>query len=259
MAEAARHAAQAVRAAPNVMRRKARHTLVYGLSADPAHQAHINLVVDAAKALIALGFDIVRILIIPVYRRNPVGAKHKDALPETFEHRFAMCQLAAREIGQRLAGQGGSVEVSRIEQKLVQFTERPNFTVETLHALQAGEAAGTDLILLLGSDLVSGDDPELGHWHQPEKLAQLGTLAIYPRPGHRSNEAFLKSLERTGAHFVHLDEVSQSDITARQIRERLETSDDPLVLSQEGLLTESVALYIKEHTLYRVSESRPGD
>jgi nicotinate (nicotinamide) nucleotide adenylyltransferase len=230
-----------------------KYTLVYGLSANPVYQAHIELVSDAAKALIVRGYAIVKILIIPVYRRNPVGAEseRKRDLPPNFEHRFVMCKLAAKEIAQRLEGQGGPVEVSRIEEELAKPRQGPNYTVETLSALQAREASGTDLIFLLGSDLVSGDDPEFGHWYRPDKLVQLAIIAICPRPGYQPNKSFLKSFEQKGAHFVYLNEVAARDIAARKIKERLEAGEEPLVLGEEGLLPMSVARYVREHNFYR--------
>lgn len=233
------------------MKQVVKYTLVYGLSADPIHQRHVDLMVDGAKAIIGFGYDIVRLLIIPVYRRNPVGTKPRDGLLANFEHRFAMCQLVSRDISQAIRGYTISVEVSRIEQRLVQSTEKPNYTVETLQTLRGKEAAGTEFVLLLGSDLVSGDDPELSHWHAPERLVQMATLAIFPRPKYQVNEAFLKDLKRLGASILRLSEVNLGDISARRIRRRLAAGEDPLALSRERLVPESVALYIKKNALYQ--------
>lgn len=235
----------------------ARHVLVFGLSADPIHRGHVDLVVEATKKLNDLGFEMDRVLIIPVYRRNPTGSKPKDDLGATFAHRLAMCQLAADEVSGWVGELGASVEVSAIEQELARRTGTPNYTVETLQALQAKETPGTGWILLLGSDLLSGDDPELGDWRQPEKLVRLAAIALYPRPGYRSNPAFLREMERKGACFIHLDGVALTDIEARQIRRRLAAGVDPLDLSREGLLSGPVASYIKEHGLYQANGRNP--
>lgn len=223
---------------------------MYGLSADPVHQMHVDLVIEAARKLSGRGFHITRIVIVPVYRRNPAGEKQKGALAASYEDRFAMCELAATDISHGLGELEAFVNVSRIDQRLAQFTEKPNYTVETLQALQSEESPGTKWVLLLGSDLVSGDEPELRYWRQPEKLVQLATIAIYPRPGYPSNARFLRDLERKGARFVQLDEVSQSKASASQIRRRLKDGHDPLALNQEGLLPELVALFVKERGLY---------
>jgi nicotinate (nicotinamide) nucleotide adenylyltransferase len=232
------------------MKREARYTLIYGLSADPVHQMHIDLVINAARKLFMRGFHIRRTILVPVYRRNPAGERQKGVLTASYEDRFAMCELAAVEIRRGLGKLDTFVDVSRIDQQLARNREEPNYTVETLQALQAEESPGTDWVLLLGSDLVSGDDPELQHWRRPEELVLLATMAIYPRPGYPVNREFLNDLERKGACFIQLDEVTRSKASASHIRTRLKDGDDPLVLNQEGLLPEPVALFIKEHGLY---------
>lgn len=225
------------------------YVLVYGLSADPIHQQHVALVVDAARALVARGYALTKIILIPVYRRNPTGPRPKDDLPNTFEHRLAMCQWAAEEIARRLEGLPLQVEVSRIEEELAKGREAPNYTVETLSALQMREP-GLGLIFLLGSDLVSGDQPELGRWREPEKLGQMALLAICPRPGYPPNMAFLDALRRQGAQIVILEEVTTRDMATSAIRQRLEAGEDALRLAEEGLLPLPVARYIHEHGLY---------
>jgi nicotinate (nicotinamide) nucleotide adenylyltransferase len=225
------------------------YRLVYGLSANPIHQQHIDLVVDAAHALMKRDFNVVNAIIVPVYRRNPTGATRKDDLPETFEHRFALCQLAAREMAQRLEVHNIKVEASRIEETLAQSRDAPNYTVETLAALQAS-AGERQLIFLLGGDLISGAEPELMRWREPERLARLALLAICRRAGYAPNEAFLEELRRQGAQVIVLDEVETKDIAASVIRRRLATGESPLRLAQEGLLPFPIAQYIQDHKLY---------
>jgi nicotinate-nucleotide adenylyltransferase len=227
-----------------------KYVLVYGLSANPIHQVHVDLLSDAAKALVRRGYKIEKAMLIPVYRRNLADEK-KDDLPQTFELRFAMCELAAEEIARRLEAVAIPVEVSRIEEKLGKAKKEPNYTLETLLHLQA-EFPDVGWIFLLSSDLVSGDSPEFGRWHQPETLVQLATLAICPRPGYQRNEAILKGFEQSGAHFVYLDELVPRDVAASTIKRRLEAGEDPLALSEEGLLPRSVALYIKQYDVYQL-------
>jgi len=234
---------------PN-MKRKTIYTMVYGLSADPVHQMHIDLVVQAAKTLNKRGLHVATIVIVPVYRRNPVGTMPKGRLRASFEDRLAMGRLVASEIARDLGEFDTDVKVSEIEQQLAQDTENPNYTLQTLQALGAVETPGRTWLLLLGSDLVSGEDPELRHWYQIEKLVQLAIIAIYPRPGYPPNADFLAEMEQNGACFIQLDEVTQKPVSASQIRQRLRDGDDPLILSQEGLLPEPVSKFIKERSLY---------
>ncbi len=231
---------------------KKKHTLIFGLSADPVHQAHSDLVVKVIHALTDLSYSIKNTLIIPVFRRNPVGSKRKDDLPGSFEHRYEMCKLAVVEITNHLRTINVPVIVSRIEEKLVKLNNQPNYAVQTLSALQENEAKDTNMIFLFSSDIVSGENPELRYWYQLEKLIKLTIFAICPRPGYQRNEIFVQSCQKDGARFIFLDEIESEDIAASNIKERLHKGEDPLLLSTQGLLQESVARYIKKNNLYKL-------
>lgn len=229
-----------------------KYILVYGLSADPIHQAHVDLVVDVVKALVIRDYIINKAMIIPVYRRNlPKENKLSDTLEQRFPHRFAICELAAKEISQRLLEQNVPIEVSRIEENLAKPRIEPNYTIETLETLRAETDIDTGFIFIASSDIFSGNPPEFGRWREPERLVQLTSIAICPRPGFQRNDGFLKSFENKGADFIYLDELPQKDVAASQLKERLLAGEDPVNLSKEGLLPESIALYIKEHNLYK--------
>lgn len=227
------------------------YTLVYGLSADPVHQQHLDLLEEGTQAIIELGYHVVRLLIIPVYRRNPVGFKETIGPSATFEYRLAMCRLVSVDISQVLSRYPVSVEVSRIDQQLAQHQGKRNYTVETLQALMAEGNRGMNYMLLLGSDLFSGNDPELKLWYQMEKMIQLATLAIYPRPGYPINGDFLEDIKHLGACAFPLANVKVAGTSSSEIRQLLSTGADPLSLSNQGLIPESVAFYIKENSLYR--------
>jgi len=225
------------------------YLLVVGISADPVHEGHINLIVESTKALLVREISLTKIMIIPVYRRNPVCSKHKNHLPFTFEHRFAMCELAAKEIHNRLQGKVDRVVVSKIEEKLAKSRQKPNYTAETLEIIREVIDIDTGLIFLLGEDVLSGANPQLGKWYKPEKIIQLATLALCPRWGYKRNMDFLEKLQNQGAQFIYLDEVATKNIASSQIKPRLKAGEDPLTLNKEGLLSEDVALYIKDHHL----------
>jgi len=225
------------------------YSLIFGVSADPLHNAHTDLVVGATKELIARGYSITKIIVIPVYRRNRVSSEEKEYLSKSFEHRFKMAILAAAGIRRRLAEQVGSITVSRIEEQLAKPTSKPNYTVETLTTLRNEVGPDVGFIFPIGSDLISGKEPEFGKWYQLELLIQLAIIAICVRPGFHRNRAFINKLSTKGAQFVNLN-TSLSDISSGQIKERLRNGEDPLVLSEEGLLQEPVALYIEKHGLY---------
>jgi len=109
--------------------------LVFGSSADPFHQGHVELVTNATRALLQRGIPVTNVMIIPVYRHHNTQDEAKRSLPLTYESRYKLCQLAAEEIAQDLAGLGPRVTVSRLEEELVRDGHRPNFTIETLNCL----------------------------------------------------------------------------------------------------------------------------
>ncbi len=75
-------------------------------------------------------------LLAPVYRHHNTQDQAKRSLPLTYEQRYALCQIAADQIAQDLAGIVPKVTVSRLEEELARESHRPNFTVETLAALR---------------------------------------------------------------------------------------------------------------------------
>lgn len=221
--------------------------LVFGLSANPAHSAHVLLVCEAVQALAARGFEVARVLVVPVYRRNPVGSD-KAGLVKTYEHRVRLCELAAEEMQACLTGTETVVEVSRIAKWLSEASGEPNYTAETLAALREAAPPDAELMFLMSSDLVAGAEPEFARWYRLDKLTALATLVVCPRPGYTPNWDFLATLKQRGARVIYLDEVQTPEVSATEIRERLAAGENPKTLSEEGLLPASVAAYLQEHT-----------
>lgn len=224
-------------------------TLILGLSADPIHPGHIEMVVQSYRGLCDRGYDVARILLVPVYRRNPVGPK-KLHLPFTYHHRYMMCGLAAQEIAQQLGLDIDRVVVSDVEAQLAADRERPNYTAETLTALKL-RYPQDQLIFLISSELVSGAAPEFGRWYQPERILELAALAICPRPGYEPNRTFVAALAQQGGRVIFLPEVATPDISATELRDRLVTGESPLTLEAEGMLSPAVARYLHAHNFYK--------
>jgi nicotinate (nicotinamide) nucleotide adenylyltransferase len=229
-----------------------RYILIFGTSANPIHQGHIELIISGTQALLERGMNIQMVVLMPVYRRNPIDLEEKDSLPITFEHRYSMCQLAAREVTKHLATLGVETSVSRLEAELSQKTSRPNFTAETLEVMRASTDLETGFILFLGEDAFSGGEPPFSRWHQVEKIFHLAVIAISPRPDFQANQAFLNELKDKNAQIIYLDKLNIREISSRQIRSRLASGEDPMKLFTEGLLSKEIAQYIKEKKLVSV-------
>ncbi|MCU0519985.1 MAG: nicotinate-nicotinamide nucleotide adenylyltransferase [Anaerolineae bacterium] len=229
----------------------AAHTLIFGLSADPIHAGHVEMVTQSTRALERRGYHIAEVLLVPVYRRNPVGAA-KERIPDTYGHRLAMCTLAANEVAEKLELPTERVRASAIEAELVRDRSIPNYTAETLAHLRARSDPGTGLIFLISSELVSGPDPQLGRWYRPDEILRLAVLAICPRPGYAPNQAFIAQLVAHGACVVMLDEVTTPAISASDIRALLRAGHSPAELGRRSMLTTAVVGYLSEHDVYGV-------
>jgi nicotinic acid mononucleotide adenylyltransferase len=217
-------------------------------------------VTAAVTELHGRGYDISLVLLVPVYRRNPVGEQAKNSLPETYEDRVQLAELAAGVIGERLrAGTGTgncTVKVSLAARELAERSGGPNYDLETLRYVRDHEVPGSDLLFLMSAELVSGPDPEFARWHEPAELARLATLVIAPRPGYPPNMNFLTVLSAEGGRFIYLNSVVTMDISSSQIRERLTAGADPDELAGEGAIPAPVAGYISRHPgLYRTRET----
>jgi nicotinic acid mononucleotide adenylyltransferase len=208
------------------------------------------MVVQGFAALRNRGYDVSRALLVPVYRRNPVGPA-KARLPATYHHRFMMCGLVARHIAQRLWVDRWRIGVSDVEARLARDRTTPNYTAETLALLKARAATGERLVFLISSELVSGENPQFGRWHAPQAILRRASLAICPRPGYPLNRRFIRALNYMGADVILLPSVRTPDISSTVLRKRLRAGASPLALAYHGVLPAAVARYMERHALYR--------
>ena len=226
--------------------------LVFGTSADPLHEGHVELIVDAVNALSARGWDVTEVVLMPVFRHHNIRQGVKRSLTLTFDHRFAICQLAAIEIAKVLKGIVGKVSVSDLERELVWQSNRPNFTAETLEVLRARTDEQVELAFLVGADSFSGEQPTFSQWYRWEELIKDATLVISPREGFAPNQNFISGLTQQGGRIVYLEEIEVSNISSSGIRARLEEGTAPTILAEEGLLSLPIADYIARHDLVRI-------
>ncbi len=226
--------------------------LVFGTSADPLHEGHVELIVDAVNALAARGWEIAEVVLMPVFRHHNIREGIKRSLTLTYDHRFAICQLAADEIARVLDGTVGKVNVSDLERELVWQSNRPNFTAETMEALRARTDPALELAFLIGADSFSGDEPNFLQWYRWEKLIKDAMLVISPREGFSPNQNFIKELTSQGGRIVYLEEIVVSDISSSMIRARLEAGSDPSVMLEEGFLSQQIVDYIARNDIVSV-------
>ncbi len=204
---------------------------------DPIHYGHLRLAEEMGEVL-----DLGEVRILPAgqppHRGQPRAANH---------HRLEMVRRA-------VADNPRFVLDSREVHK-----PSPSYSVETLAALRQELPADTALILFMGADAFLG----LTTWHRWQELLDLVHLAVAHRPGFTSamwEDALPESLRRLlatrrsdqagelsekSAGLIHLHAITQLDISASQIRERVLRRK-----SLRYLLPDSVIDYIYENHLY---------
>ena len=223
--------------------------LVFGTSADPIHQGHVQLVADAVHALEKRNIRVSEVVFMPVYRHHNIRDGVKASLPLTFEHRFDLCEIAASQLREVL---DCPVSVNDLERSLVWCNNRPNFTAETMAALRATTDPKTEIGFLIGVDSFSGSNPGFGQWYRWQDLLELCALIISPRKGFEPNLDYLEQLRDLGGHMVYLDELEVAHVSSSVIRARLEAGEEPGALVGEGLISSGVAEYIKKNNLAEI-------
>lgn len=140
-----------------------------------------------------------------------------------YEHRIAMCELAAAPLGAR-------VRVSRAEEELA---NKPGFvSSRTFDLVEHIAAQGVAPRLAIGTDILH----ETHKWYRWDELVAKAPLIIVGRTGH----AVPAGSVVTG--------VTMPEISSTRIRELLAAGDTDEL---PGLLPKSVLGYIAQHRLYR--------
>jgi len=227
----------------------------FGGSFDPPHLGHLA-VARAAKT--ALGLD--RVLFAPV-GAQPLKPEGPTA---SFEERLAMTRLA-------ISGEAGFC-VSMADAP--KPGGGPNFTLETLEGLRREMGPEGALFCLMGADSYFG----LRRWHRAAEIPFAAPLIVASRPGERmdslkaalpegltmeaaaggdrevSGVALREFVVRDGvggcAPLYVLPEVDV-EISASEIRLRMEAGTGAESVAGGALLPEAVAEYVRERGLYR--------
>jgi nicotinate-nucleotide adenylyltransferase len=184
---------------------------LFGGSFNPPHVAHqlVALYVLETQPVDELWF-------VPTYA-HPFG---KPLV--AYEHRIAMCELAAAPLGPR-------ARASRAEAELA---ERPGFVAShTLDLVDYLAAQGHQLRLVVGADILG----DAAKWHRWDDVVARAPLIVVGRAGHPLP---LGSVVAT--------EVTMPEISATRVRDLLAHGASDVT----GLVPGGVLRYIAQHHLY---------
>jgi nicotinate-nucleotide adenylyltransferase len=184
---------------------------LFGGSFNPPHIAHqlIAMYVLETQPVDELWF-------VPTYT-HPFG---KDLVD--YDHRVAMCELAAGPLAPR-------AQVSRAEAELAR---RPDFVASrTLDLVELVAAQGHAPRLVVGSDILA----EAAHWYRWGDVIAAAPLIVIGRSGHPVPPGSVAT------------EITMPEVSATQVRELLARGSSGVT----GLVPRNVLRYIAEHHLYQ--------
>lgn len=188
---------------------------------NPPHHGHL---ICAAEARIQLSLDCV--LLVPA-----AHPPHRELDPETDaspEQRLAMARLA---VDGQTALKVSDIEIARAD---------TSYTVDTLEAL-AKESPSDEFTLVIGADQALS----FGNWRQPERIAQLATIAVAARVEHDLEGALAEVERATGVRATSFD-MPRIDLSASLIRDRVYRGR-----SVTHMMPLAVAGYIEQEELYQ--------
>jgi nicotinate-nucleotide adenylyltransferase len=197
----------------------AKRVALFGGSFDPIHRGHVAIATAAADR-----FELERVLFAPV----GLQPLKQEGATEQFEDRVALVRLAC-------AGDG-RFEVSEVDAP--RGDGEPNYTVDTVERLKL-EMPGAELFVIVGADSFR----DLPRWREPNRLTELAEWIVVSRPGFRLGEL---ADVRGAKGRVHVLDGVHEDVSATELRERLERGEDCADVLPEGVME-----YIRARGLYR--------
>lgn len=188
---------------------------LFGGSFNPPHVAHqmVALYVLETQPVDELWF-------VPTYS-HPFGKALVD-----YEHRIAMCELAAAALGPR-------ARVSRAEAELA---ARPGFVAShTLDLVDHAIAAGHAPRLVIGADILR----DAAKWHRWDDVIARAPPIVVGRGGHTPPSEAVTAVAPLP--------VTMPEISATHVRDLLARGDS----GAAGLVPRDVLRYIAQHHLYQ--------
>lgn len=169
-------------------------TLIFGGAFDPPHREHLNILLEASKAV---NFD--RVVIVPTF--NP---PHKDDSVIDFDTRVLLIDKLFKKSG-----------INYIVDDIEKRRGDSNYAVEVVAALK--EKYAGELYYLIGGDSLINIET----WHKPELLFPLVTLVVCGREGYVGLDQKIDYLQnKYGAKIIKINYVG-SEISSSLLRLRL--------------------------------------
>jgi nicotinate-nucleotide adenylyltransferase len=198
---------------------------ILGGAFNPPHIGHL---VCAQEALVQLELE--SVVFVPV-GEAPHRELQDDPGPEA---RLEMVELAIAD-DERFST--SRIEIDR---------EGPSYTLDTLEQMLE-ESPKDELFLILGGDQAAA----LATWHEPEKVLERATLAVFERMSWGRNAIVIKIGRMPGAERVRYLDMPMIQVSSSAIRRRVREG-----VPIRYLVPDKVVEYIASHELYGGQGSR---
>lgn len=216
--------------------KKPAYTLIFGLTADPIHKGHEQVILNSFEFAKANKLSIEKFLLVPTYQANLIAGKQQ---PRTaYKHRFKMCELVAEQIRTE---HNYPVYVSDIEKQLFLKTNRKSFSYDTLKAIDVEYK-----LFVLSADHFTGRWPKFRKWHKWQDLIKENGLLIHQRPGHNINNNFIEQLKVFNSEVYVVKGLPEVDTSSTALRTALWTQRT----IPKDLMAASVMSYIRKNHVY---------
>ncbi len=188
---------------------------IFGGAFDPPHIGHERL---AALCCERLGLE--ELLIVPTFR-----SPHKPTPFTDYEHRLNMCRAVFNK---------KIYTVSDMERQI----DGEGYTITLIRRLKDVYPKDTKFFLIIGGDMLFSFEK----WYKYESILKECSVAAAAR----EDDSYADMLEYAAKlGRIKVLNLPVTDISSTEIREKLKK-----VESVEGLLSQAVSDYIKEHCLY---------
>ncbi|WP_154223376.1 nicotinate-nicotinamide nucleotide adenylyltransferase [Marinicella rhabdoformis] len=203
--------------------------LVFGLTADPPHKGHEQVIVNSHVFMQHAGLKVKQFDLIPTFNPNLIAGKHQPTAD--FEQRMTMCQLIADDLNKI---HGFNVQVNDIERFLALATHKKSYSYETLKAINH-----PNKLFVLSADHFAGRWPKFRKWHEWQNLVKENGLLIHQRPRNKINQSFINQLKATNPNIFVAKGYPVVDVSSTLIRNALKRKDD----ISKSLLSPSIASF----------------
>ncbi len=188
---------------------------IFGGAFDPPHIGHERL---AALCCERLGLE--ELLIVPTFR-----SPHKPTPLTDYEHRLNMCRAVFNK---------KIYTVSDMERQI----DGEGYTITLIRRLKDVYPKDTKFFLIIGGDMLFSFEK----WYKYESILKECSVTAAAR----EDDSYADMLEYAAElGRIKVLNLPVTDISSTEIREKLKK-----VESVEGLLSQAVSGYIKEHCLY---------